>query len=67
MKRENDMDKEWIVATTENGVFLNSKAFIKEEAAIDYMTEMAEMWPGYDFEMREVEAKSNEEEPKDNP
>ena len=55
------MDSEWVVVTTDNGVFMNNKIFIKESAAVDYMTEMADKFPGYEYELREVPAK----QPKD--
>ena len=53
------MDSEWAVIITDNGVFMNSKVFIKEAAAVDYMTELAEKFPGYEYEIREIPAKES--------
>jgi len=60
------VESEWVVVTTENGVFMNNKIFIRESAAVEYMTEMAELFPGYEYEMREVPAKQTKDETTDN-
>jgi hypothetical protein len=60
------METEWVVVTTDNGVFMNNKIFVKESAAVDYMTQMAEIYPGYEYEMREVPAKRPKDETDDN-
>jgi hypothetical protein len=59
------MDSEWVVIISDNGVFMNSRVFIKEAAAIDYMTEISEQFPGYEYEIREIPAKAQQNDTED--